>query len=108
MVGGTDFADRHGCIFIKCSLTLSRCPSSACSAHFYFCGQHFHLLILVAHLGHLLQYNLSDDADILLKLHDLVRRAKCLLVSFIGVGPLTLTPLFTLSFFVCFSSLASV
>lgn len=30
----------------------------------------------------------------LLKLHDLVRRAKCLLVFFIGVGPLTLTCLF--------------
>ena len=49
--------------------------------------------VLQSHLGHTLKFNLCGDDDdiVLLKTHDLVKKALHLLVSFIGVGSGVLT-----------------
>ena len=89
-----DFAFKPGLRFNPSKTQLirfSRSLSSSCSARFNFCDQQLSFTDTVTHLGHILQYNLSDgDA----KLHDMVRKANCLLASFLRVGPLVLTRLF--------------
>jgi len=69
-------------------ICFSHSPSSSCSAHIYFCGQLLPFLDTVSHLGHLLHYDLNDTEDVNSKLHDMVRKANCLLATFPRVGPL--------------------
>ena len=72
---------------------LSQSPSSTCSGliHCGFCGQPLPFIDTVLH--HLLQYNLSDAEDFNSKLHNMVRKANCLLATFTRVGPFILTHL---------------
>ena len=80
-------------------IRFSRSPSSTCTACFVFCGQHLSFLDTVTHLGHLLHYNLSDAPDINHKLRDMVKKANCLLASFLRLVPLFLHAYFSLTAF---------
>ena len=95
-----DFALSYGLRFNATKTQLIRfstSPSSPCSAQFKFifaCGQQLPFLDTVSHLGHLLYYNLCDVPDVCQKLHDIVKKANCVITSFPGVGPFILTRLF--------------
>ena len=56
-------------------------------AIFLFCGSFLPLSDSVTHLGHVLRYDLDDSDDILLKSRDMVRKANCMLRSFLGTDP---------------------
>ena len=75
-------------------IRFSRSPSSSCSAWIYFCGQLLPFIDTVSHLSHLLHYDLNDTEDVISKLHDVIRKANCLLATFPRVGPFILTRLF--------------
>jgi len=92
-----DFAINHSLRFNPSKTQLihfSHSPSSSCSAQIYFCGQLLPFLDTVSHLGHLLHYDLNDTEDANSQLHDVVRKANCLLATFPRVGPFILTRLF--------------
>ena len=63
-------------------IRFSHSPSSSCAARLHLCGHELPVLDTVTHLGHILQYNLSDMPDVNLKLKDIVRKANCLFASF--------------------------
>ena len=92
-----DFAVSHGLRFNASKTQLIRFShslSSSCHVCIQFCGQQLSFIDTVTHLGHLLNYNLSDAPDINHKLRDMVRKANYVLVTFPSVGPLILTRLF--------------
>ena len=91
------FSISHGLKFNASKTQLIRfgsMPSSDCKATVYFCGSELQFVNTVTHLGHVLAYNLSDSTDIVLKTRDMVKKANCLLCSFTGADPATLTHLF--------------
>ena len=75
-------------------IRFSSSSSSSCTAHLHLCGHELPFRDTVMHLGHILQYNLSDLPDVNLKLKDMVAKANCLFASFPRVGPSVLTHLF--------------
>ena len=75
-------------------IRFSWSPSSSCMAYYTLCGQQLSFVDTITHLGHRIHYNLSDVHDINHKLHDMVKKANCLLASFPRVGPVVLTRLF--------------
>lgn len=75
-------------------IRFSSSPSSSCAARLHLCGHELPFLDTVTHLGHILQYNLSDTPDINLKLKDMVKKANYLFASFPRVGPSIMTRLF--------------
>ena len=91
------FSISHGLKFNASKIQLIRfgsMPSSDYKATVYFCGSELQFVNTVTHLGHVLAYNLSDSTDIVLKTRDMVKKANCLLCSFTGADPATLTHLF--------------
>ena len=92
-----DFAGCRGLRFNPSKTQLirfSNSQSSNCHAHIFFCGQLLPFVDSVTHLGHVLNYNLSDTPDITCKLRDMVRKANYVLATFPFVGPHILTKLF--------------
>ena len=77
-------AASHGLRFIASKtrlIRLSRSSSSSCCACIQFCGQQLSFIDTFSHLGHLLNYNLSDAPDINHKLRDMVRKVNYLSLS---------------------------
>ena len=90
------FADSHGLRFNASKTQLirfGRCPSVKCSSRFSFCSTSLPFLNSVAHLGHILRYDLDDYDDILRATRDLVRRSNCILQTFAGVDSFVMTKL---------------
>ncbi len=91
-----EFAVRHGLSFNPSKTQLIRFgkqPSSSCSAVVYLCGSQLSFVNTVVHLGHLLEYNLSDSADILAKTRDFTRKANLMLYTFSAADPFVKTRL---------------
>ena len=91
------FSVSHGLKFNASKTQLIRfgsSPSSNCQATIFFCGSRLQFVDTVTHLGHVLSFNLSDSTDIILKTRNMVKMANCLLYSFSGIDPVTLTRLF--------------
>ncbi len=65
-----------------------------CSAQVYFQGSLLHFVDSATHLGHLFQYDLGDNGDIAVKSRNMVRMANCILSTFSGCDPRTLSKLF--------------
>lgn len=85
-----DFALKRGLRFNSSKTQLIRffsSPSFSCAAHIHLCGHKLPFLDSVTHLGHILQYNLSDTPDINLKLKDMVL-GQLPIYFFPRVGPL--------------------
>ena len=92
------FAVSHGLKFNGSKTQLirfGRVPSCDCQATVSFSGTHLNFVNTVAHLGHVLTYDLSDSADITSKTRDMIKKANCVLFSFTGVDPVILTRLFS-------------
>ena len=70
------FALSHGLKFNSQKTQLIRfnkhIPSSHCNATISFCGSNLNFSDQVIHLGHILQYNLNDEADIVRATKDLL------------------------------------
>jgi hypothetical protein len=82
-----DFAVSHGLNFNSSKTQLirfGRCKSSTSSDLFLFCDSSLSLLDSVTHLGHVISYDLDDSEDVILKSRDMVRKANCMLRSFLG------------------------
>ena len=80
-----DFASKHRLRFNMSKTQLIRfswSSSSSYKASFALCDQQLSFVDTVAHLGHLLHYNLSNVADIDQNLQDMVKKANCLLAFF--------------------------
>ena len=67
-------------------IRFSYSPSSSCHTCILFCGQLLSFVDTATHLGHLLDFNLSDAPDINHKLCDMVKKANYVLVTFPSVG----------------------
>ena len=92
-----DFAASRGLRFNASKTQLicfSYSPSSSCHACILFCGQLLSFVDTATHLGHLLNFNLSDAPDVNHKFRDMVKKANYVLVTFPSVGPLVLTKLY--------------
>ncbi len=92
-----DVTTSHGLMFNSSNIQLlrfGRLRSSICSAQVYFQGSLLHFVDSATHLGHLFQYDLGDNGDIAIKSRNMVRTDNCILSTFSGCDPRTLTKLF--------------
>lgn len=72
-------------------IRFSSSPSSSCTACIHLCGHELPFLDSVTHLGHILQYNLSDTLGINLnKLKDRTRFGK--LTAYLPLFPVLVPP----------------
>lgn len=71
-----------------CSLSCN------CQTTIFFCGSRHHFVDTVTLLGHILSFDISDSPHIILKTHNMIKMANCLLYSFSGIDSVTLTRLF--------------
>ena len=89
-----NFSLKRGLRFKTQLIRFTSSSPSSCTAHLHLDGYELPFRDTVRHLGHILQYNLSDLPDVNLKLKDMVAKANCLFASFPRVGPSVLTHLF--------------
>ena len=84
-----NFASQHGLLFnarktqlIRFTSTVPTLDSSRVTLNVTFCGESLPYSDKVTHLGHILQSDLNDDADILRATKKLIKKANFVLNTF--------------------------